>query len=83
MIKVTWIDRFRVPVVPPDPKYPNGIEVDLTGGAADMPSCKVELPYPAKRLHSIQRFRNQGDFGSKERCQPSWDLCQRFAPLFL
>jgi len=31
---------------PPDPRYPNGIAVDVHGDDAG-PTCLVELPYPA------------------------------------
>lgn len=46
MITITWIDRGREPQNPPDPKYPNGIDIDTTNGAR---SCKADLPYPAPR----------------------------------
>ncbi len=44
---VEWIDRGREPQCAPNPRYPEGVDVDLSlVGAA---SCKVDLPYPAKR----------------------------------
>jgi hypothetical protein len=46
-ISVKWIDRFREPKQPPNPKYPNGIDVDLAKAANK--TCKAELPYPARR----------------------------------
>ena len=49
-IHVHWVDRGREPTQPPDPNYPNGIDVDLAAGDRLMPSCKTELPYPAKRV---------------------------------
>jgi hypothetical protein len=45
--KVVWIDRHREPQVAPDPEFPNGIDVDVSDGKE--PSCRVDLPYPAKR----------------------------------
>jgi hypothetical protein len=45
--KIEWIDREREPQCAPDPEYPNGIDLDLSVGAAQ--SCKAELPYPARR----------------------------------
>lgn len=44
---VEWRDSGREPQCRPDPKYPNGIDVDVSGGAVN--SCIYELPYPAKR----------------------------------
>jgi len=46
-IKVEWIDGERWPQCAPDPKFPNGIRLDLRDGAARF--CHVELPYPARR----------------------------------
>lgn len=45
-MKIEWIDREREPQCAPNPKHPNGIDVDMSGGG---PSCYTELPYPAKR----------------------------------
>lgn len=45
-LKVEWIDRHREPQCPPNPRYPNGIDVDVSGGAE---SCVTDVPYPAKR----------------------------------
>lgn len=44
---VEWIDRGREPQCPPNPNYPNGCDSDISAGAEH--SCKVDLPYPAKR----------------------------------
>lgn len=46
--KVEWIDHWREPKCAPDPDYPNGKDLD---GAKDLgvPTCKTDLPYPAKR----------------------------------
>lgn len=45
---VTWQDAGREPKVAPNPDYPNGVDVDASGGAEL--TCKVTLPYPAKRI---------------------------------
>ena len=45
--KIEWLDRGREPQCPPDPAYPNGKDVD--GSVPGHPSCKTDLPYPAKR----------------------------------
>jgi len=45
--QIEWIDHKREPKHAPDPRYPNGVDVDLTGGAKV--ACLVELPYPARR----------------------------------
>ena len=45
-LKVEWIDRGREPKCPPNPEYPNGVDLDLSGG---LEGCKIDLPYPAKR----------------------------------
>lgn len=49
-----WIDAQREPECPPNPAYPDGIEVDASEGAAI--TCIVALPYPAKRCgyHLVQ-----------------------------
>jgi hypothetical protein len=46
-LKVTWIDLRREPQCPPDPRHPDGVDLDTAHGAA--PSCRVALPYPARR----------------------------------
>lgn len=46
-LTVTWIDRKRDPINPPNPAYPNGVDLDISKGAAR--TCKTDLPYPAKR----------------------------------
>lgn len=45
--EVTWLDRGREPQCEPNPAFPLGIDLDCSGGAET--SCKVSLPYPAKR----------------------------------
>jgi hypothetical protein len=47
MIKVKWIDGHRVARSRPNPQYPNGIDVDVSGGA--FKTCITLLPYPALR----------------------------------
>lgn len=44
--KIVWIDRHREPQCPPNPLFPNGIDLDVSDGAL---ACRAELPYPAKR----------------------------------
>lgn len=46
---VQWIDSGQEPRCAPDPRYPTGIDVDLTGGIGPPLVCRVELPYPARR----------------------------------
>lgn len=45
--QVKWLDAGREPQCPPNPNYPNGIDVDISLGAKN--ACDVTLPYPAKR----------------------------------
>jgi hypothetical protein len=47
-MRVVWFDHQREPQCAPDPKYPNGIDVDLRRNTK-LPGCLVELPYPAAR----------------------------------
>lgn len=44
---IEWVDGNREPQCKPNPDYPDGVDVDLTKGAAE--NCTVQLPYPAKR----------------------------------
>lgn len=44
---IEWIDNGREPQCAPNPKYPNG--VDLNSARSDQLSCETALPYPAKR----------------------------------
>ena len=46
--KIEWIDRGREPQCPPNPAYPNGIDLD-TAKSFGKPTCHTDLPYPAKR----------------------------------
>lgn len=43
---VHWIDSGREPQCPPNPAYPDGVDLDPIPGQI---GCKVDLPYPAKR----------------------------------
>jgi len=43
-----WIDQYRDPQHPPNPEFPNGIDIDASMGQER--TCKVDLPYPAKRI---------------------------------
>lgn len=45
-LRVTWFDHGREPQCLPDPAFPDGIDIDLSGGKK---SCEADLPYPAKR----------------------------------
>lgn len=45
---VEWIDAGKEPQCQSDPKYPNGVDVDVSSGRS--PSCKIELVYPAPRI---------------------------------
>ena len=46
-LKVKWVDRGREPKCAPNPEYPEGIDIDASGG--EKLTCEVSLPYPAKR----------------------------------
>jgi hypothetical protein len=46
-VKITWIDRGMEPKCQPDPSYPTGVDADVSGGSKR--TCKINLPYPAKR----------------------------------
>lgn len=46
-MKIHWIDREREPQCPPDPKFPQGVDVDISAGAPM--TCVTDLPYPAPR----------------------------------
>jgi hypothetical protein len=46
-IKITWVDGGREARHPADPAHPDGVDLDLAVGAER--SCRVELPYPARR----------------------------------
>lgn len=44
-MRVTWVDEGRRPQFAASPNYPNGIDVDCSGGAKA--TCTQALPYPA------------------------------------
>ncbi len=46
--EVKWMDGKRKPQCAPNPSYPNGIDLDTSGGADR--TCTIDLPYPAKRI---------------------------------
>jgi hypothetical protein len=46
--RIQWIDGKAEPKNPPNPRYPLGIDLDMSKGADR--SCQVTLPYPAKRI---------------------------------
>ena len=48
MHKITWIDGRAEPKNPPNPKYPFGIDLDMSRGADR--SCLIMLPHPARRI---------------------------------
>jgi hypothetical protein len=52
--RVTWLDKGYEPRKPPNPDYPNGMDVDMSSGSSV--TCSTDLPYPAKRcgLFSIE-----------------------------
>lgn len=43
----SWVDDEREPQCQPDPKFPNGRDIDVSCGAKHW--CQRCLPYPAKR----------------------------------
>jgi len=46
-LKVDWIDRGFDPTQAPDPRFPNGVDIDFA--RPDERTCKTSLPYPARR----------------------------------
>ena len=44
---IEWVDGKREAKLNPDPLYPTGMDLDLSHGGT--PSCRTELPYPARR----------------------------------
>jgi hypothetical protein len=47
-LNVTWLDGGREPKCPPNPAYPEGIDIDMSKGAAL--TCETKLkPYPTPR----------------------------------
>jgi hypothetical protein len=49
--EITWHDARREPQCPPNPKYPDGVDILAPRhGESGFRFCKVALPYPAKRI---------------------------------
>lgn len=46
-MKVEFIDGGREPQCPPNPAYPEGMDIDASHGADS--TCTVAIPYPAPR----------------------------------
>lgn len=38
--KIEWIDAGKEPRCPPDPAYPKGVDLDVTGGAHGMEAMR-------------------------------------------
>lgn len=45
--KIEWLDSGREPKCAPDPDFPIGEDVNMAMPGRE--SCKVDLPYPARR----------------------------------
>ena len=45
--RIRWHDSGREPQCAPNPEHPNGVDVDMSGGAAA--ACSSALPCPARR----------------------------------
>lgn len=45
---VQWIDSKAESKNPPNPKYPLGVDLDMSSGSER--ACLVTLPYPARRI---------------------------------
>jgi len=48
MHNIEWHDSGHEPQNRPNPKYPDGMDLDMSRGALRV--CEVSLPYPAKRI---------------------------------
>ena len=48
MHRIKWIDGKAEPQNPANPRYPDGIDLDVSKGADRV--CLITLPYPARRL---------------------------------
>lgn len=46
-MKIEFLDSGREPKCAPNPAYPNGMDVDVSQGAAR--ACFASIPYPAPR----------------------------------
>jgi hypothetical protein len=45
--RIIWRDSGREPQCPPNPAYPEGIDLDIS--SPGLASCQTPLPYPARR----------------------------------
>jgi len=54
LFSVVWIDAEREPQCAPNPRYPQGVHVDVSAGASKV--CVQPLPYPAKRCGFYRLF---------------------------
>ena len=45
--QIEWVDHQRDPKCPPNPRYPDGIDVDLSDGATA--TCMAKLAHPTPR----------------------------------
>lgn len=50
-LTVRFLDAEREPQCPPDPAFPDGIDVDLAPATAE--SCRTAIPYPAPRCGAM------------------------------
>lgn len=46
---IQWVDRGRPPQSEPNPSYPDGIDLDASGGAKR--TCLVQIPYPSGHIN--------------------------------
>lgn len=60
---VNWVDHGREPSVAPNPKYPDGMEIDLRPDASGE-GCLVDLPYPAKRCGAFMVVCGRCSYGA-------------------
>lgn len=58
-LKAKWIDGGKEPQCEPNPKYPDGIDIDIAGGSDR--TCETKLSYPALRIgHHLVTCRSCG-----------------------
>lgn len=53
--EIDWRQRGGPPKNPSDPRYPRGIDLDLTDGARR--ACLVDLPYPTPKFIGVLMVR--------------------------
>lgn len=57
--QIEWEDSGREPRCQPNPRYPDGIDIDISDGGE--PTCTAALVYPARRIgHYRVRCRTCG-----------------------